>query len=427
MRAKDKERRKRVTACILIALPCIFLFAFIPLNQVQATASGSWVAVSPTMPDSPFYTHVDSKWTFLFKAEWSYGDNTGQAIENAIVTIQVANSKNETIDSLKINTNNGFFSFNYSSPTAEVLTFTPVKLVTEEGVEWNTTVVDKDTGLSGLQTESVVVWWDTFNVALVNFATDDLGTTWVSVNVTYLLLPEEGLTLPESATYSNQTFLPKKVHNENVTINGVPAKETSTAGIYSANVSNLFSPAYVHVEASQENWTKTHTGFSLAHNANRVAWLLGVLVGFAILGGVVAFKVVSTRKTRGLTLFVKHENFPFLGGVLLAVASAVSLYWGLVGVEGVIHGFEWGLLAILGVASFVFGVTGAAMAITRRKQALAISATIAPLITNLVIVQGSLETYELALPWVLMISSFLVAVASGFLISNSDEQFLKTV
>ena len=254
-----------------IALISILLLTLVlPILVETATAqtpSNYYVTVNPTTPDSPIYTTVGRNWTVSFEALWSYGDNSGQAITNAIVTVQVKNSKNEAINTLSVNTTTGLFSFNYSSSTVDVLTFKPIKLVTQDGVKWTPNLLDAGKSLYGFQSKSVVVWYDTFHVSLVSFDTKTLGVTAVSVNVTYLLLPEDGLTLPEWATYSNQTFLPKIVHNAIVTINGVKAEETSM-GIFTAKVSIWLPTSYIVVGVSQEGWVTTHTGFSFAHNAN---------------------------------------------------------------------------------------------------------------------------------------------------------------
>jgi len=42
----------------------------------------------------------------------------------------------------------------------------------------------------------------------------------------------------------------------------IQAQESSTAGIYTANVSTWLPTAYIHVVASQQNWTTAHVGFS---------------------------------------------------------------------------------------------------------------------------------------------------------------------
>jgi hypothetical protein len=47
------------------------------------------------------------------------------------------------------------------------------------------------------------------------------------------------------------------------------------------------------------------------------------------------------------------------------------------------------------------------------------------LTVNLVMVKTSLEAYQLAVPWSILIASLTMSMAGGFLICNSDGQFRK--
>jgi hypothetical protein len=193
------------------------------------------------------YTTIGRNWTISFQALWTFDNETGQVIDNATVRINVTSlNKGEVTDILQENTTTGIFSFNYSSSTADILTFNATKLVTQDGTEWNTTLLDHKSELYGLQLKTVTVWSDTFRVILVSYDTDTLGTTTVSVNVTYLLFPEASLTLP-GGTYSNQTLLPKIADGVNLTINGIKTQENTEMGIYSAKISNWSPTAYILV------------------------------------------------------------------------------------------------------------------------------------------------------------------------------------
>ncbi len=311
---------------LLIAFP---IFAG---NATAQTPSNYYVTVNPTTPDSPMYTSIGNNWTLSFEAIWSYGNNSGQSIKNAVVTIQVSDSKNFVVNSLSLNTTEGLFSFNYSALAANVLTFKPTKLVTQDGVEWTADLVDLGNSVYGFQSKSVVVWWDTLHASLVDFDTKTFGVSKVWVNVTYLLLPEEGLTLPEWATYSNQTFLPKIAHNASVRINGVKAQEASTEGIFSANVSIWLPTSYVHVAVSQDGWVTTKSGFSFAQDANEPLWLVVVIFGLVALAAAVGYFVILRRKSESNGLS-RQKGYAFLGGILLVAVSVISLYWGLVGLE----------------------------------------------------------------------------------------------
>jgi hypothetical protein len=417
----------RISAAALIALVGLLLIVTASPISVQAangeTASNYWVTVNPTTPSSPMYAPVGQNWTVSFEALWNYGVDSGQAIRNATVTVKVTTATDMVVNTLQLNTTAGVFSLNYSSSTADILTFAPTKLVTQEGVEYNSTLLQNEgNNTYGFQSKSVTVWWDTFRVSFVNSNTSAQGITAVSVNVTYLLIPEEGLTLPQWATYSNQTFLPKIVHGATVTVNGVKAEESLTAGIYAANVSTLFPTAYIHVGVSQEGWVTTHTGFSFAHNANQPIWEYSLLIGFAFVVAVLTLRFLLLRKLKG-TILLRRTRYPMFGGIMLAVASLVSLYWGLVGLDSTLHGFDWALLSISGLVAFGFGLAGAVMSMRKKQQALAILAVCLPLIVNLVAVKSALDGYQLAIPWLTIVIATAVSIVSGLLISNSDEQF----
>ncbi len=300
---------------------------FLGGTVVAQNPSNNYVTVNPTTSNSPMYTPVGSNWNVSFQALWSYGDNSGQPISNATVTVQVSGSKSGAITTLQLNTTSGVFSFNYSSSTAEVITFTPTKLVTENGTQWKPDLLGSGNSTFGFQSESVVVWWDTFHVSLVSYAAETKGSATVTVNVTYSLLPEDGLALPAWATYSHQTFLPKIVHNATVTIDGVSAKEIS-AGIFTANVPIWLPTAYILVGVSQEGWVTTNTGFSFAHNANETLWeyaVLGIVFVFAgLMFFVVRFRnqTASCRRRRtGMLFWVVH----FLQSLLSLVYTGDSL------------------------------------------------------------------------------------------------------
>jgi hypothetical protein len=412
------------------ALPWIILISILMIlpvfvSGVSAQAqSNYYVTVKPTTANSPMYTTVGQNWTVSFEAVWSYGSDSGKSIQNATAAIQVSNREKQIIDNLSLNTTTGIFYFNYSSPTADILTFTPTKLTTQDGKTWKTSIVDSANNVYGLQSQSAVIWWDTFHMSQVSSNTNSLGKVAISVNVTYLLLPEEGLTLPAWATYSNQTFLPKIAQNATVTINDVKAEESQVPGIYSASSSTWLPTTYVNVEVSQEGWTTTSTGISFAHNANQPVWTYAVGLGSAFTFATVMLYFFKSRKANNPLLF-KHPSFPFFGGVLLAVTSVISLYWGLVGLEGTLHTFNWILLAILGMLSFAFGIVGAVSSLRRKNQALAIFAVIVPMFMNVIAVKSSLDMYKLTNPWVILLVSVLLSIISGYLISNSDENFKK--
>ena len=115
------------------------------------------------------------------------------------------------------------------------------------------------------------------------------------------------------------------------------------------------------------------------------------------------------------TVPAKHSSFPFYGGVLLIATSVISLYWGLVGLEGTLHTFDWLPLTLLGMLTFVFGISGSLMAFKKRNQALVIFSVLAPMAVNIIVVKASLDTYHLANPWLIFITSVFRINNSGLL------------
>jgi hypothetical protein len=367
------------------------------------------------------YTAVGRNWTLSFQATWSYGANTGQAIQNATAAIQVKNQANAVLETLSLNTTTGTFTVNYDSSTADILTFTPTKLTTSDGKDWKVGLVDSANNVYGFTGESAVVWYDTFHVSLVSSDTGSLGKVGVAVNVTYLLLPEDGLSLPAGASYGNATFLPKIAQGVNVTINGVKAQE-SQPGIYTADSSTFLPTAYVNVKVSQDGWTTTNTGFSFAQNTNQSLWIYGIGAVLALTLVVFGLHFFRSRKANN-EVAIKHPSYPFFGGVLLAATAVISLYWGIVGLEATSHTFNWLALGLLGTLTFVFGIVGSLMAIRKKYQAVVIFAVIIPMVMNLVAVKASLDMYALANPWLIFVLSIFLSVISGYFICNSDANF----
>lgn len=403
---------------ILIAIISFTLILPVLVSTVNAQPQQNvYVTVNPTTSDTTFYTRVNHNFTFSFQALWSYGDDAGKPVQNAIVKMEILNQQNQVIGSLKLNTTTGFFLFNYSSINPDILTFTPASLTLQDGTEYTVAMKDSSLNLYGLQAKSVTVWYDSFHVSIVNMNTDSLGKVTATVNVTYQLLPEDGLTLAASATYSQQTFLPKNVQNATVLINGVKATETQP-GIYTAESSLIMPTAYVNVQVSQEGWTPTVNAFSTTHTANEQVWLYAATFISALSFAAVGLHFALARKASHNNSSLKPSNWPFIGGVLLAASSIVSFYWGLTGIEGSMHLFDWLFLTILALASFVLGLVGAALAIKGRNQALTIFASILPLLTNVVIVKTSLDTYMLPYSWITLLAPAALSIASIVAISN---------
>ena len=415
-----------------IALIGVFLVLPLFINNVSAqTEPNYFVTVKSTTPDSIMYTGVGRNWTFSFVALWSFGPDSGSTIQNATATIQVTNRENTILSEISVNTTTNVttdvFSFNYLSSTADILTFTPISLTTQDNVKWtNDTLADPANNVYAFQSNPVVVWWDTFHVSLVSYDTNSLGNIATTVNVTYQLLPEKGLSLPAGATYTNQTFLPKIVHEANVTINGVKAQETQISGTYQANCSTWLPTAYVHIGVSQEGWVTTHTGFSFTQSTNAPLWTYAVGFGSLFTIAILMLHVLLNKRAKKSSS-IRHPYFATYGAFFLAATSIISLYWGIVGLEGTLNGFDWVLLEALGIVSFATGIVGSIMALRKKQQALVIFAVIVPLFVNVVGVKSSLDMYALTNPWVTLLASLSISIVSGYLISNSDKIFQNVV
>jgi hypothetical protein len=410
----------RVFLVIVLVLSS-FLVAFFSGTANAQTLSKYYVTIQPNIPHSQIYTTIGSNWTISFKAQWSYGEDTGKTIENGTLSVEVKDHRQMVIVELPVNATDGLFSFNYSSAIADILTFTPTKLITEDGKEWSEELIENN--LTGLQGEPITVWWDTFQTWLIDYSTDETGAAMVVVNVTYLLIPENGLTLPEWATYSHQTFLPKTIHNANVTINGIKAQETSSPGIFETQLPIWLPTAYVLVEVTQEGWKTTRTAFSFPHHANLPFWQYATILGSILIMATIATILILKRKSRDNKNSHNKKNYAFVGGIFLAVTSAISLYWGIAGLEGWLHGFDWQFLAIMGLSSFGFGLTASALSIRRKHQAIVLSAVIFPMLTNLVAVKSSLDVYNLTNPVLFLLISLGLSIVTGLLVSNADEAF----
>jgi len=396
----------------LLVLP---LFANSVSAQTQQT--NYYVTVKPVLISGALtYTSVDKNATLSFQAIWTYGPDETKSIQNATVIIQISNSNGKVVDMLSENTTSGTFSFNYTSATPETLNFTPTDLVTQDGRDWGPReLIDPANNAYGFTSNSARVWWDTFHVSMVSHDTGSLGNLVVSVNVTYLLLPEDGLQV-------GAVHVSKTVNGADVTINGVKAQETQTPGIYSASSSTWLPTAYVKVDVSQEGWTATHTAFSFTQEANTTIWT-DAAVSASVFGlAIILLRFLMSRKTSKQSL-LKHPNYPFYGTVLLIVTSLISLYWGVVGVEATFHSFDWILLGALGLVSFACGILGTVMALQKKRQAIAIFLLVIPLFMNVVGVKSSLDMYGLANPWLIIVPSLALSIISGYFISNSDKIF----
>lgn len=407
----NRNSAVRVTLVSLLLL--VLVLPIVQNANAQATVDYV-VTVEPATPTLTMHTSVAQNFSVPFQV-WCDNGHVMTIFGSANVTVEVKTGHGDSLENITQTTNaTGYATFNYSFSVPVILTFTPTRTVTQDGVEY-------PAPLSGFQSESVTVYCDIFDAELVSANTETLGLTEVSVNVTYLLVPEEGLTLPHSANSSQQEFVPKTVHGVNVTINGVKAEETALSGVYAAGFATWLPTAYVLVEVSQENWAPAHEGFSFAHSANGAVWTPTIILCAVCAAVLLAVYFVLARKSKRIVLSGK-ASFPMFGGILLAVASFISLYWGIVGFDSTLHGFDWTLLGATGLGSFGFGLAGSVMAMKKKNQTLTIFAVCAPLIVNEFAVKAALDVYSLATPWIVIVLSLAIAVISAIFVSNANNQ-----
>lgn len=74
------------------------------------TTSQYWVTVNHVTSSSIVYGNVEKNWTIPFQAVWSYGENSGQVVENATVTIEVKTMNDESVASITETTNSTGFA-----------------------------------------------------------------------------------------------------------------------------------------------------------------------------------------------------------------------------------------------------------------------------------------------------------------------------
>ena len=345
-----------------------------------------------------------------FDVQWTYGPDKGNFVENATVTLEVINSEGKSITAVDVNSTTGVFYLNYTQKSPNILLFKATKILTQDRIEYSSKLVDQSTNLWGLASGQAQIYWDTFHIAMVNYNTDNLEKIDATVNVTRMLLPEQGLTL------NGNFHISKIVEGAKVTINGALAQEV-TPGIYVAASSTWLPTTYINIKVSSGNWTTTDTGFSFEHAANQPFWTYGVALAsiVASIGIVTRFFVSKKSKPQN-----KGSNYLFFGAVTLAVTCIISIYWTIVAIEGSLHTFEWILLTVFGFLSVLMGFIGTALLIRRTQPAATMSAVMFPMIMNTLAVNASLEMYDLVNPWIWLFVSLFFSIISGVFISRSE-------
>jgi hypothetical protein len=161
---------------------------------------------------------------------------------------------------------------------------------------------------------------------------------------------------------------------------------------------------------------------SFVHETNITIWTpLAIIIASVFAAAFSAVLFATSRKLR--TAVSKRWILPVLGGFLLILSSLMGLYWVLVWFESALHGFGWALYGVSGVFSFGFGLLGGVMAVRRKNQTVALWAVSLSLFANVIAVYASLDSYQLAIPWTLILPTFAFSLISGLLIGNADDQF----
>lgn len=409
-----QRRRSHVCfAAILAFLVLAPVLCLIPKETNAQTPTEGSVIVYPDA-QVPIYGSIGHNWTITFEARYRC-NQTDEPVSNATVEIKVTNAEGKPVNTFECNTTQGTFSFNYTSNVPAILTFTPTKLVMQDKTEWSIAQPEKSLIVPFI---SVTIYWDTFSVALVESTSSNLGAGSLSVKVTRLLLPGGSI-----ASYEGEraiALVNKVVDDANVTINGVEAQKTSEAGVYTANISEVFPTQYTLVTVSQDEWKTTQTAFSTTHSANLKVWLIAVAAIASSAGAFfLAFKLKAFKANR-------NSKYPFLGGVSLLLAAFISLYWAAVGFEAVAHGFSWLAFAALEACCVLLGTLCAAFAVARKNQAAVIFSVPLLLVVNSIVAMSSLGAYGLPTPWLLVGAVVLFCAVGFFFVSNADEEFAKT-
>jgi len=395
-------------------LAVVFVLLILPsfAATVSALEQPSYYAtVKPISADLPQHMSIGRTVIVPFEAQWTFGPNQSRFIENATATIAVTNQKGELVGTIIANTTTGVFVVNYTQSKPNVLSFNASKLVTQDGQELISDPIDSSNSAYGLTSSYARVYWDTFHVSMVSHNTDSLEKIDAKINVTRLLLPQEGLT-----TRGN-VYVSKIAMSVIVTINGVLAQEIEP-GIYSASSSTWLSTAYLNVKVSSVNWTTTATGFSFIHNSNQPFWTYAVGFGIICLLAVLFLGFLISKKTNNQ--MTKPSSLPFIGAVTLTSTCIINLYWTFVAVEATMHTFDWALLAVFGVFSAMLGLVGAVMLLRQKHPALVITAVMVPMIMNTLAVNASLGMYQLANPWICLFISLFLSIISAVFISRTE-------
>lgn len=230
-----------------------------------------------------------------YQAHWGWGVNNGHTVVNASVFVEIRMDNGTTIeDNVYYVNGSGYISFYYASSGPEILHFVPTKVIDQEGIEYNSTLLHAPSSavdeywLYGLNPSPLTVYYDSVNLASIDAETNDLGTAKVNVHVQYLMVPVD------SQVYS------KDINGAIVTVNGINATpyEGGVGGFYTVSLSNWSPNLDLTVVASFEGWPTVTKTYSAAQVANRTFYfqiIAGVLVTLGIL--VAVYAILRRRKS----------------------------------------------------------------------------------------------------------------------------------
>lgn len=285
---------------VFLVLALVFLCVVVCVQRVDSVGQTYyWIILTPTTSGLVYdgsngWLHpvAGSNVSVSYQVVWGWGVKSGQKVVNASVYLGVREDNGTTIENHVYYVNEtGYISFYHSSHGPETLHFVPTKVVDQEGIEYNSTLLHQpntafdEYWLYGLNPSPLTVYWDSLNIASINAGTYDLGTATVVVQVQYLMIPDD-----------SQVY-PKNINTATVSVNGLNSTFYQD-GFYTIKLSTWFPTVDLTVEVSLEGWPKTTKTYSTAQIANRTLYFqiaAGILLTLGILAAVYA---ISRRRKR---------------------------------------------------------------------------------------------------------------------------------
>ena len=288
---------------VFLVFALVFLCPAVYVQRVSSVGQAYyWITLTPTSSGLVYdgrngWLHpvAESNVSVSYQVQWGWGDKNGQKVVNASVYLEIREDNGTMIENHVCYVNDtGYISFYHKSQGPETLHFVPTKVVDQEGIEYNSTLLHQpntafdEYWLYGLNPSPITVYWDSLNIASINAGTNDLGTATVVVQVQYLIIPEDS------------QLYPKNINTATVTVNGLNATVYQD-GFYTVTLTTWYPTVDLTVEASFEGWPKTTKTYSTAQIANRTLYFqiaAAILVTLGILAAVYAISRRRKHKER---------------------------------------------------------------------------------------------------------------------------------